>query len=495
MIDLSKIEDATETLDVKPSDNIFEELGRNTYDYKDLLSELIDNTIAARNDELVSVKIDIFLAPNWKPVEFVISDNAKGISEEDFGTAVSPAARQSKNSLNEHGMGMKQAVAAIGKLNYLATKTKTEEKARLIKEFKFGSIKTYRVDFNYISGTEISITNINSIVTSHKATYTRTIIPYLGARYRRFLKPDDKKLHLSITLREADNRSKVLESWDVNEVKPVYFHPSTRTNKPVISKFPINGDNWKAELTFGYAPNSKDDHEELGVEEYGKFHPYKVALSTQGFDIFFHDRIILFHQLSEIGIVSGRHNDYNNIRGEINLKSGFATAITKNTIIQDENFLQCISKIKEILNGKEPGPGGRVKDYLTQKTYPDEIPEKLLRDRLIKHLKANPLNPKSNVKKEYVIEGIEGFIDILADGEAWEIKTNQASAYDVYQLFMYMDVGDIKKGFLVAQSFTTGAEVARDFIKENHNKEIILAQRSAFPINNPPDDQEREVYY
>ena len=34
--------------DVPPSDNIFRELGNNTYDFKDLLSELIDNSIAAR---------------------------------------------------------------------------------------------------------------------------------------------------------------------------------------------------------------------------------------------------------------------------------------------------------------------------------------------------------------------------------------------------------------------------------------------------------------
>lgn len=43
--DLNQI--ATNTI-VKPSDNIFQELGNNTYDYKDLLSELIDNSVAAR---------------------------------------------------------------------------------------------------------------------------------------------------------------------------------------------------------------------------------------------------------------------------------------------------------------------------------------------------------------------------------------------------------------------------------------------------------------
>ena len=45
---------------VEPSDNIFSELGNNTYDYKDLLSELIDNSLAARSDdEFLKVTITI----------------------------------------------------------------------------------------------------------------------------------------------------------------------------------------------------------------------------------------------------------------------------------------------------------------------------------------------------------------------------------------------------------------------------------------------------
>ena len=38
-------------------------------------------------------------------------------------------------------------------------------------------------------------------------------------------------------------------------------------------------------------------------------------------------RVILFHQLSEIEIVAQRHSDYNSVRGEITLLSGFAAAI------------------------------------------------------------------------------------------------------------------------------------------------------------------------
>ena len=102
---------------------------------------------------------------------------------------------------------------------------------------------------------------------------------------------------------------------------------------------------------------------------------------------------------------------------------------------------------------------------------------------------------RSFVSKEYAVEGIEGFIDILADGEAWELKRDQASALDVYQLFMYMDLGNLGKGFLVAKSFSPGAYIAAKAVMEKHQKEIILSPKDQFPINHQPNTQEREDYY
>lgn len=79
---------------------------------------------------------------------------------------------------------------------------------------------------------------------------------------------------------------------------------------------------------------------------------------------------------------------------------------------------------------------------------------------------------KNNVQTEYPVEGLGGFIDILADGEPWELKVNEADGLDVYQLFAYMDMGNFEKGYLVAKSFKTGAESAANFINKNHNKTI-----------------------
>jgi len=495
MFDVTKFTQSNSIISVQASDNIFKELGNNTYDFKDLISELIDNAVAARiNGKQLDVIMVIYVDDQNNATDFVITDNASGISQELLGTAISPAGIQTENSLNEHGLGLKQAVAALGKLKYLATKIISEQKARIITEFKFGDIKTYNADFMNQSGTEICVTDVKPIVPTNATTYTRSIVPYLGARYRRFLKPGNKKLNLSLTMLKKQS-NEILYEWVVEEIKPVYFHPSTRENRPVILTHPLSGQHWKAELTFGYAPKDKAEYEELGLEPPNKFHPYNVSLSRQGLDVILHDRVILFHQLSELEIVMSKHSDYNYIRGEINLIEGFSTAITKNSIIHNSNFKDCIEEIIQILNGQKDGPQKKKHNYLRTKTYPEEIPENLLRDRLIEWLKNNPMQKKQNINKEYVVEGIEGYIDILADKEAWEIKVEQASALDVYQLFMYMDIGNIDKGFLVAKSFTTGADVASKKIKEKHDKEITLALREKFPINHQPNDQERDEYY
>lgn len=494
MISLSNLTNAASKIQVFPSDNIFAELGKNTYDFKDLLSELIDNSIAASgNVKPVRVVIDIYTDSSGKPVEFIIRDNATGIPPDKLGVAITPAGIRSVNSLNEHGLGMKQAISALGTLKYLATKTVGESKARVVLKFQFGEIPIYEADFDSEAGTEIAITNLSPLVTANPTSITRSLSKYLGARYRRFLKPDNKFLDLTVNVKKQFN-GQILNYWEVKEVKPYYFHPYTRSNKPVIMKYPISGTGWMAELTFGYAPQ-ESEYAELGIDFPNKFDPYHVSLNRQGLDIMLHDRVILFHQLAELGLVPVRHPDYNSVRGEIDLIEGFSTAITKNSMIYDDNFRDCIDEIASILKGEKAGPDGQKKNYLSLKTYPDQIPEPLLRDRLAAWLQSNPLHQRVDVKTEFVIQGIEGYIDILADNEAWELKTDQADARDVYQLFMYMDVGNFDRGFLVAKSFTTGAETAKDHVKTKHGKEIKLTTIDKFPIGHQPTSTEREEYY
>lgn len=475
------------TINIEPSDNLFRELGNNTYDFVDLISEFIDNSIAARvEDKILNVEIVIGLSKHdERNSYFKIKDNAKGISQNYIGKALSPGATSGGTTLNEHGLGMKQAIAALGTLDYLKTKTKDNDKAIQINELKFGSIKAELIDSEFEHGTEIKVININSIVPTNPQKYTQNILGLLGARYRRFLREDNPKMKLTIEMKNIDDEKSRSNVWDIKGIEPVYFHSNMRRNEPMINKKELKGKKWKARITFGYAPTDKQ-YEELGLEQPKNYMPYKVSINKQGLDIINNDRVIKFHQLSEIGLVETRHNKFNYIRGEIDLISGFTTAITKNNVIIDNNFNELITQIKELL---------KKKSYLDKKNYPDEIPENLLRDRLKNFFETSKMFKKNNVQIEYPIEGLGGFIDILADEEPWELKINEATGLDVYQLFAYMDMGNFNKGYLVAKSFKTGAESAANFINENHNKTIELIKRDEFPINNPPTDEELKEYF
>jgi len=169
-------------------------------------------------------------------------------------------------------------------------------------------------------------------------------------------------------------------------------------------------------------------------------------------------------------------SDFNYIRGEIDLKKGFKTAITKNAIMYDDNYKALVQQIKEYLEKKS---------LLKRRTWPQEIPESILRDRLADHLKNRSVDPKKSVVKEHAVGGLGGFVDVLADGEPYEIKTTKADGIDIYQLFAYMDMGKFDKGVFLAPEYATGAEEARKFIEENHGKKIILARLEEFPILHP----------
>ena len=492
MLDLSVVnQNVGEPIEVCPSDNIFSELGNNTYDYKDLLSELIDNSIAARkDDQILNVTVSIGISDTSSHLNWLtISDDASGISPDRLGLAITPAGVQSSGSLNEHGLGMKQAIAGLGELKYLATRVAGEECARVVEEFRFGSIYPKLLETDWPCGTEVAIHKLKPIVRLYPTSYARDIVPYLGARYRRLLAASNPKMQITVRMLDIDDidtdgNEVIIHEWPVKEVKPIYFHPNTRRNAPVVDHQTFKGPGWQADLVFGYSPEDYE-WEELGLRRPTRFDPYAVTLSRQGLDIILNERVIMFHQLPELGLVGTRHNNYNNIRGEIILKSGFTTAITKNAIIATEHWNDCLSQINEFLDAK---------GYIKSKTYPDALPESALRDRLANWLRTNALAPRADVKKEYPVEGLGGKIDVLADGEAWEIKRDDAYGLDVYQLFAYLDMTSFKKGYLLAKGFKDSAYAARDHINNHHEVEIVLTTLEGYPINQPLTEKEIAQY-
>lgn len=473
---------------VEASNNVFSELGNNNYDFKDLLSELIDNSLAASLDGTkVDIEITLFDSTEEKSrSKLNVRDNASGITRANLGNAISPAAVLTSGSLNEHGWGMKQAIAGLGELDTMTTKSVNNEFAIRINEFKFGPIypREFRAP-DWPHGTEIVIKNLKPIVARRPTHFTRDIMPYLGARYRRYLSTENPAASILIRIVDLDDDDRVTYANHVTPVAPIFFHPNTHKNSPVIDHERFSGEGWSAALVFGYAPDSEYEWGVLGLDPPTRFHPYYSSLSKQGFDVILNNRVIMFHQLPELGFVLTRHNDYNSLRGEIILGEGFKTAITKNSIIQTEHWESMLGKIKEFLDkGK----------YIRSRTYPDALPEAALRDRLAVWLETNTLAPRSSVAKEFPVEGLGGKVDILADGEAWELKRDDAYGLDVYQLFAYLDMGRWKTGYLLAKDFKDSAYRAQEYINANHDVNIKLDSLSQYPINQNLSQEEIAKY-
>ncbi len=472
---------------IKPSNKLFKELGNTNYTFLDLISELIDNSISAKiPDCVLQIDIEIGLSKNDKTLSYlIIRDNGKGISRDLLDKALSPGERAGNTTLNEHGLGMKQAIATLGELKYLATKTHSDDQAIVIEEIAFGEITPRLAQVDWPFGTEICIHQLKNILPIRSQDYTMKICPYLGARYRRYLK-DKSKLQLAIEIKNLDDPEKN-RIWQIRSLEPVYFHPITNQREPVIYKHQFNGSRWKAELTFGYSPANPSEYEKLGIEQPKQYEPYRATLSKQGFDLLKNDRVISFHQLSEIGLTASRQSKYNPIKGEIDLLKGFTTTLSKNDIVRDFNFMELISRLKGFIHEKK----------LFDKKTCHDLPKSLLIDRLVQYLKTRNRSPIKDIKSPYSVKNL-GDLDILADGEAWQIKTQLASALQVYELFAFMDMGAIKKGYLVAPDFESNANQTVQFIKHQHQKDIQLlklVKRSKLPISQTPSPEEFKKHF
>lgn len=488
---------------VPRDDRIFDELGNNTYSPEDLLSELIDNSLSARDGKMVHIDLNFYLDEENKSLtEFSIKDDAKGIPLENFGIVICPGGSRTSDPLNEHGLGLKQSVAAMGHLIYLASKTENSNEGHLIRKFGY-EVDEESTDIIPNHGTEVrvAIDENKKMKTKGYSWFKNECRKKLGARYRRFLQPDNR--FAVIMMHFYDSNRNRLADVEVEKNEPVYFHPSKAKNEPVFSNFKLKGHNWEAKLTFGYAP-TKEEYERLGMEPVSRYDVYGVTLNHQGLDIIINNRVLLFHQLYQQGIVDAQHNSFNHVRGEIELLKGFTTTVTKNQLNDTVAVKECMEQIRNILSGEAPGPGGVIKDYLKTESTPEDLPEDLLRDRLKNHLEKMPLYDCETVETEHVVEDLGGFIDVYAqmkDGsyEIWELKNEEARALDVFQLFMYMTVKkedvQVKRGFILATSFSNGAKFAVEFLNKKYGFNIIKTTYQDYPINYKPTPDELKEYF
>ena len=196
---------------IEPSSRLFTELGNTPYNIEDLVCELIDNSLAASISDITIIDIDIGFDRNKRPIYFTIKDNASGIEYNELPLVISPGAKSSsKNPLNEHGLGLKQAVAAMGTLEYLTTRSFKDELSSTVKKFDYGIIPVIRDNRLSSHGTKIKIriTENSKMRNKTEKFYREGFIEFIGATYRRFLKPASRKAFIRVNFFDYNNHLK-----------------------------------------------------------------------------------------------------------------------------------------------------------------------------------------------------------------------------------------------------------------------------------------------
>lgn len=264
---------------------LLEELGRSGVDFKQSISEFIDNAIdAGASDIKIDIQGDWSIGPqkdlNRKTALITITDNGFGVAnlDEIFNPAKSSifdptqnykTAARNLNKIGQHGMG--SCFAAMSIIDpitdqrpsicnvALYTKTKDDKLARHVKGIYFGEDTFSQTNETSIENTGTKIIlgkGLKECVPKCRSDYYN-IVNYLGCKYQNKLlgnNCDPVSITLQLVSTEGDtitNSNGEKLKWNVNPVTAKYA-------KKLCSRKEINGEYIKALLDFGIAPNENE---------------------------------------------------------------------------------------------------------------------------------------------------------------------------------------------------------------------------------------------
>ena len=275
---------------IEPGKEAYERVGKgSTHDLNEAIAELIDNSIEARTESqrdkestIHSVlEIDIKLSK----LQIKVTDNARGMGEKE--TLSSLRLYQSKKQLNElggFGIGMKAASLSIGNtLEVITGKEDSDEEYSIafnIEQWNTDKSLTWNHYPYKVSkgkplrrhGTTIIISDLRINITDRKI---EKLIASIGGRYRGYLEHND----IIIKVNNIPCRTPKID-W--REGYPKHFEIETKLGKI---------------------------HGEIGLMQKSS------QVGNFGFDLFWHDRLIM--QGQKFGITG--HPSHAFILGEIHL--------------------------------------------------------------------------------------------------------------------------------------------------------------------------------
>jgi hypothetical protein len=426
------------------------------------LCELIDNSIAAKRNEM-PFRVDIIFTKETDQLyNIYIVDNSSGMNTDLFKAAMQPGRSATTNHrLNEHGFGLKHSLATLSKhtgIWQIWTKDTTTGKTLSVSSPFKGEMEIeddstfpdfpYEIkDIHTVIHAKVTFDQIQSVQTLGKKnldinSHLSRLKEHLGVTYRGYLSQDPQNDY------KVDGAMYVSLGLDKKIVPPIEIPMEGNKTESFILEF--GGRNETLTYTTGYINDVKKKafFDGSGLKEY-----YQENISTQGIDIRLGKRVIATKQLNKI-FDRDRHNDYNSFVGELiipELPRTILKTVNNKTDIDfdDKDWTKIIEYIR---------------DNFPMTKINREQTEEELRKEWILRLKAHDHKDIVVSDKHVWPPGvrIDSFKSSFGTNDItiYELKIGAAKPIDLYQLKMYWDGlvlnGDFpKEAWLICESYDT----------------------------------------
>tara|TARA_B100002052_G_scaffold39222_1_gene31291 strand:- start:1451 stop:3013 length:1563 start_codon:yes stop_codon:yes gene_type:complete len=438
--------------------------------FENMMAELIDNSISNLTGKKTKTKSIYITLENYE-----YQNNTVKVSIEDTGTGINdlihaffPGRDDEKNvqldsQLNEHGFGLKNALATANiendswELSTITEETAKDKKFNYVKApwrfqyeepkfiFKPKGINEWEgQDFN--TGTLIKFDCKWPLfktvaVGSNRRAFNEIVKVFcedIGVRYRNALE-DNKDLRIQVKYKDCED-----DDWNTENIDGIFPKSAIpiKSNKKPKGKFKLNNGKTIVDYSFYYYP-----------KEENFYRYYKHNQRTNGVEIRLNGRLIEYNIFTEIWGLAV-NNQYNNFLGIINIIGETPkTTRVKTKVRRDDDILLAV--FRSI--GDSYFPADNVKKTITwdkenskSKSEKNKVSEGDKEYDLEEVLKSDAYKFIVNSQRQLFskVEGISNTqkpeVDLFCENENGkiiliELKKEDIKVLDVYQLLMYHD--------------------------------------------------------
>lgn len=430
---------------LETNEGIFRGLSKQNMLFHQCLGELLDNAIAASYEEK-KIKINVvFKVRDNSIIDMYVSDNGRGMSLDILKLSLQLGqSATAHDRLNEHGFGLKNALATlsggngdwsiyskeVGKTEICKVSGPFKRDMEISDDSEFPKESFLPSDISTLIHVPVKLSFIQTVqgrgAPSKDLNKLRTwFIEHLGVMYRGYLEQDEHTGESSAVIEVAiDN--------DNLRVPPVQV-PMASSDVSYLD-VELNGSVVRIEYRCGTLDEEKRDRLVRGMKAQ---YYYQNNIPTQGIDIRLGKRTIATRQFETIWKTKdgdnqlNRHNNFNDFVGELKipvLPRGVLSTVNNKTDfnLEDEGWVKIFDKLNEIR------PQEKIR----------EASEKAIQNKWISMLKAT--NPRDIITDETAVWPTATCIDVYRKSESghitiYEIKVGTGSPINLYQLKMYWD--------------------------------------------------------